>query len=82
MTPIVGQTAGPNGLTFFTENPMGFTDKRSNYTGSNDKGSNDKGSKVRQRVKRQKVKMDKNIFYLNHRKLATLLSILNMDLLC
>ena len=62
MTPIVGQTAGPNGLTFFTENPMGFTDKRSNYTGSNDKGSNDKGSKVRQRVKRQKVKMIKIFF--------------------
>ena len=59
-----------------------FTEKRSNDTGSNDKGSNDKGSKVRQRVKRQKVKMIKIFFDLNHRKLATLLSILYMDLIC
>ena len=50
--------------------------------GSNDKGSNDKGSKVRQRVKRQKVKMIKIFFDLNHRKLATLLSTLYMDLIC
>ena len=51
-------------------------------TGSNYKGSNDKGSKVRQRVERQKVKMIKYFFDLNHRKLATLLSILYMDLIC
>ena len=50
--------------------------------GSNDKGSNDKGSKVRQRVKRQKFKMIKIFFDLNHRKLATLLSTLYMDLIC
>ena len=49
--------------------------------GSNDKGSNDKGSKVRQRVKRQKFKMIKIFFDLNHRKLATLLSILYMDII-
>ena len=54
-----------------------FTEKR-----SNDTGPNDKGSKVRQRVKRQKVKMIKIFFDLNHRKLATLLSILYMDLIC
>ena len=65
-----------------TDPNPGFTDKRSNDVGSNDKGSNNKGSKVRQRVKRQKVKMIKIFFDLNHRKLATLLSIFYMDLIC
>ena len=60
----------------------GSNDPGSNDTGSNEKGSNDKGSKVRQRVKRQKVKMLKIFFDFNHRKLATLLSILYMDLIC
>ena len=80
--------------TDFFERLIRFTDKRSNDTrsiengsndngsndnGSNDNGSNNKGSRVVLRVKRQKVKMIKIFFDL---KLATLLSILFMDLIC